>query len=161
MGLAKASVVMLYKRIDIYQNSLKWFYTTVAAIVFWILFATFATAFQCRRPHLWQWSLDNCSHGVDYFFAIGILNVLTDILIIVHVIPGFWNLNMAQPLRFMVISLFSFRFMYLVLLSLISNPPLTCASVVIGAVAELVLLKQINDWSDSTWTSLAWAVVDK
>jgi hypothetical protein len=47
------------------------------------------------------------------------LNIATDILIVVHVIPGFWGLKMARTLRFIVISLFCFRFLYVV-------PSLSC-----------------------------------
>jgi hypothetical protein len=160
MGLAKASVVMLYRRINIYQNSHKLFYTVVATIVFWTIFSTFATAFQCRGPHLWQWNVDKCPRAVDYAFATGVMNVVTDILIVLYVIPGFWNLNMAQTLRLIVIFLFSCRILYFARIKS-QNTPLTSTSVAAAAIADLVLLKQIHDWSDLTWVITAWAVVDR
>jgi hypothetical protein len=109
MGLAKASVVMLYRRIDLYQNGRRWFIGIMLVIIAWSLFGIFALSFRCSGPHFWMDSPELCTSTSDILTALFITNIITDVFLIAFVVPGIWKLNMRKTMRIAVIALFSCR----------------------------------------------------
>jgi hypothetical protein len=112
IGLAKASVVMLYRRIDIYQSGRGWFLGIMSLVITWTVFGLFAFAFRCHGPHFWVDTEASCPASSGLLIAVLVTNIVTDVFLVLFVIPGIWKLTMRKTMRVAVIALFSCRFLY-------------------------------------------------
>jgi hypothetical protein len=107
MFFAKISVVMLFKRIAPTVN--RSFKLGLLLCVTWGVFSVFAIAFQCQLPEPWVFMPSQCStHGYLQIPVIG-LNMVTDAILAVGILPTIWKLNMPQETRVTVMTLFGLR----------------------------------------------------
>jgi hypothetical protein len=109
MALAKASVVMLYRRIDLYQSGRYVIWTVLATVGAWALLAVLALAFQCKTPEPWVLEQANCPYQDKLNIVVASTNIITDVVLVLFILPGITALNMRRTLRFAVIALFSSR----------------------------------------------------
>lgn len=112
MTLAKCSILLLFRRLMSQSNLLVAFATLSSSIGVYFLFSIFATAFQCGLPHPWSLEPATCpTHGRILYAVIG-MNMVTDGLLAVWIIPSIWNLQMERGPLHVVMSLFAARFVY-------------------------------------------------
>ena len=111
MGSAKTSVVLLFKRLASPQRTRH--HSLFGMVIVWATFSLFALAFQCPLPEPWVFNPSRCcSHG-RLIYPIIAINVLSDGLLAVFILPVIWKLKMARDIRKTVMVLFGSRIMYL------------------------------------------------
>jgi hypothetical protein len=111
MAFAKASVVFLFKRLNIHQANIGPLLLLLSSIGASCLLSVFIIAFQCHLPEPWRMSSSNCLGHGKLYVVVGSLNICTDVILSLYIIPAIWKLNMAKTLRLTVIALFASRLM--------------------------------------------------
>ena len=107
MAWAKMSVVLLFKRLAFPQRTRH--YGLFGMVIVWAIFSLFVLAFQCPLPEPWVFNPPNCfSHG-NLLYPIIVLNILTDGVLAIFILPVIWKLNMAKGTRVTVMVLFGSR----------------------------------------------------
>jgi len=107
MTSAKVSVVMLFKRIA--TNANRSFKLGLLMCAMWGVFSFFAVIFQCQLPKPWVFVPSQCStHGYLQIPVTG-LNMLTDAILAMGILPTIWKLKMSQDTRVTVMALFGIR----------------------------------------------------
>ncbi|KAF2659216.1 hypothetical protein K491DRAFT_689340 [Lophiostoma macrostomum CBS 122681] len=107
IGTAKANVIMLCDRIATARA--RSYYIVLAVVTAWFVFALLATAFQCPLPQPWNVYPSRCpSHYRIQYPIIG-LNVLTDALLAMWILPTLSMLLMDSSKRGSVLFLFGAR----------------------------------------------------
>lgn len=107
MGSAKASVVMLFKRVA--PSVHRGYYIALALTAGWAVFCFFSLAFQCPLPELWRFAPSRCPSRSSLNYAVIISNMVTDVIIAVGAYRKIWKLKMAKAARIKVIGLFGTR----------------------------------------------------
>ena len=110
MAFAKLSVVLLSDRVAPRETHAR--KAMLALVGFWALFAILAIAFQCGLPEPWVFAPQHCTTKGALYYPIIILNILTDTLLTVWILPTVWKLLMDTSTRITVMCLFGSRFMY-------------------------------------------------
>ncbi|KIW99849.1 uncharacterized protein Z518_10777 [Rhinocladiella mackenziei CBS 650.93] len=80
-----------------------------ATIVLWLLTSIFALAFQCDLPHPWLLGGDRCVNLTALYDYVGIMNILTDIALIVIPFLVVWDLQLRISKKIIITSLFAGR----------------------------------------------------
>ncbi len=96
-ALTKVSICFLYLRIFTDRITKYVIYFTIAFVALYTIPTLIFSIFQCH-PVSAHWDVlhpDRCLNPTPAFYASGICNVLTDIWLIVIVVPRIWNLQMA------------------------------------------------------------------
>jgi hypothetical protein len=109
MSFSKASVTLLFRRLSVYQGSVFNSVTPIVSVGAWAVFSLFASIFQCSLPNPWRGPLDSCPTREGLWSTVIILNIISDFILAVYIIPGVWKLNMAKSMRLTVLSLFASR----------------------------------------------------
>ena len=107
MAFSKISVVMLLKRItQILSNSYK---IGLGMVVIWGIFSFLAMAFQCQLPKPWTFVPSQCNTHGHLQYPVIILNMLTDGVLGLGMLPTIWKLKLGRSIRVTVIILFGIR----------------------------------------------------
>lgn len=112
MTLAKTSLVLLFRRIMSKGHVTNLYLTLTLLVLVYFIFGIFATAFQCRLPDPWTMDLARCPTHGRLLYAIIALNIVTDAVLAVWILPSVWRLNMDRNSRKVVVTLFASRVMY-------------------------------------------------
>ena len=112
VAFAKASVTLLIVAIKPGGGVLRGCYALVAVVVLWAVSSFFALAFQCALPRPWD-SADTgrCINQQGLLDFIGVVNILTDIAVIVLSFFLMRNVQVSSYKRFQVVGLFGCRIM--------------------------------------------------
>ncbi|KAI3323419.1 hypothetical protein HD806DRAFT_85811 [Xylariaceae sp. AK1471] len=110
-GLAKLSVLYLYRRIFVTPLFNLLSMTLIILIGIWTIGFFFAYVFSCGTRFWANWAplaifLENCFDTTPYFYALAISDVLTDGLILALPYYWIWRLNMSMAKRFAVLGVF-------------------------------------------------------
>lgn len=144
MAFAKVSILLLFRRIMSQSRAVQAFVTIATLIGIYFVFSIFATAFQCGASHAWVVQPATCpTHGDMKYGIIG-LNMLTDIMLAVWILPSLWKLQMNLQNRLTVISLFGARLI-----------------VPFVAVGQLYLTYKALQSEDQTWVQLPVMIVQQ
>lgn len=65
----------------------------------------FLVAFQCDSPQIWVLDPASCSSGGRVHYSAIALNILTDILLAVWIVPAIWTLKATRSTKATIISL--------------------------------------------------------
>lgn len=141
MTFAKLSVLLLFRRIMSNTRAFQSFLTVAIMIGLYCVFGIFATAFQCGVHRPWVLIPSTCPTHGDMRYAIIALDILTDIMLAVWILPSLWKLNMGQSSRLVVMSLFAARL-----------------AVPGAAVAQLVMTQRALATDDQTWVQLPYTI---
>jgi hypothetical protein len=107
MAFSKISVVMLLKRItQILSDSYKFGLVMVAI---WGAFSFLALAFQCQLPEPWVFVPSQCKTHGRLQYPVIILNILTDGVLAMGMLPMIWKLNLSRNIKVTVMILFGIR----------------------------------------------------
>jgi hypothetical protein len=93
---SKASVALLIRRLAIYQSSFTHTLTPLASTGIWAVFALFATIFECKSGTPWRATPSKCPYRVGLLSTAGILNIITDALLAIYIIPGVWRFELPS-----------------------------------------------------------------
>ncbi|KAF2095137.1 hypothetical protein NA57DRAFT_79622 [Rhizodiscina lignyota] len=144
MALAKSSILLLFRRLMSQSRLITAFFALSASVIVYFVFSVFATAFQCGLPRPWLLEPTTCtSHGRLQYAIIG-MNMITDMLLAIWIIPSLWKLQMDKNTRTIVIALFAARL-----------------AVVGVAVGQIVLTQRSLRSADQTWSALPRAIIDQ
>lgn len=105
MAFAKLSSAFLIERVapQTYKAKIVLF----GMIAFWSVFSFFAVSFQCGIPR-WTANTVQCHHG-DILISVIVLNMVTDLVIAVWLMPILWTLSLDKEKRMTAIMLFGSR----------------------------------------------------
>lgn len=113
MASAKTSAVLLSDRVA--PRDSHPYYGMLGLIAFWGAFSFLAIALQCGIPDPWAFAPDRCPSKGALYYPIISLNIVTDGLLALWILPTVWKLLMNHRDRITVIALFGSRLMYVVL----------------------------------------------
>jgi hypothetical protein len=117
LPFTKSSILFLYLRIwspptPFFRASI---YTTLAIILSWSVGSIISTIFQCH-PIAGFW--DASIHGVKcyntdaFWYAYGIINIITDFIVLVLPLPEIKRLHLPTPQRWGVAGIFCLGILY-------------------------------------------------
>lgn len=109
MASAKTSVVLFSDRVA--PRETRPYNVMLGLVGLWSLFAILAIAFQCGLPEPWVFAPDDSPTKGALYYPIIILNILTDGLLAVWILPTVWKLFMNTGKRVTVVCLFGSRLM--------------------------------------------------
>ncbi|PVH99995.1 hypothetical protein DM02DRAFT_655868 [Periconia macrospinosa] len=144
LACAKLSIVLLFRRIfpaTLVPLTLKIF---IPIIAFYTSICMLLVGFQCQLPSPWILDPKTCStHGRVHYATIS-LNIATDLLLAVWILPAIWALQMKDNIKFLVMALFGSRIV-------------VCAV----DIGRIVLLWRALHSEDQTWAQLPWVILDQ
>lgn len=107
MASAKTSVVLLSDRVA--PQETRSYNIMLGLVAFWSTFSIFGIAFQCGLPEPWVYIPDDCPTKGYLYYPVIILNILTDAVLAVWILPTLWKLLMDTGKRVTVMVLFGLR----------------------------------------------------
>ncbi|GAB7358022.1 hypothetical protein MBLNU230_g0187t1 [Neophaeotheca triangularis] len=135
MSLAKASVVLLYERIAPRQDGRGVAILSVS-VGFFALFSLLVQGLQCGATTVYH--PDQCSTNGVLQYCIIVLNIITDILLSVWMIPRIWSLQASLRQRTVPCILFGLRLIVCVM-----------------ALCQLIVVSRHLQAEDQTWGQTA------
>ncbi|GFN14743.1 uncharacterized protein AtWU_04543 [Aspergillus tubingensis] len=133
LSLSKLSTCRLIHRLTPGQRIRRANMMNIIVVGLWTVFAVFATALQCR-PH-WEYLPSQCAGQGAINYPIIIINILTDLALVVIPLIMIWSVQMTLQKRLQIIASFATRLV-----------------VVAVSITELVYLPTYLHSSDPTWT---------
>ncbi|TVY87234.1 hypothetical protein LAWI1_G008030 [Lachnellula willkommii] len=107
MTFAKVSVVLLMKRITLTAER-SWGIVLVSCCL-WGVFSFLAFAFQCGVPDPWVYVPSQCTTRGKLQYPVIVLNIVTDVILSVGMLPTVWKLRAPLETRVTVMILFALR----------------------------------------------------
>lgn len=111
--LAKVSLVLFIMRLTPSYKTLWFSYSFLIVLTIWSLGTVFSLAFQCPLPQAWNFMrLQSAKCGVNIaatYYSIGIVDIVTDLIIVITPAVIVWNVQISHRQRFTVIGVFSCR----------------------------------------------------
>jgi hypothetical protein len=107
MTFAKVSVVLLMKRIT--QTTNRAWNIVLGLCCLWGVFSFLAFAFQCGIPEPWVFVPSQCTTRGYLQYPVIILNIVTDVILSVGMLPTIWKLKAPFNTRITVMVLFALR----------------------------------------------------
>ncbi|OJJ04897.1 hypothetical protein ASPVEDRAFT_86275 [Aspergillus versicolor CBS 583.65] len=141
LSLSKLSTILLVWKLTP-NNSLRRTCTITAGVILvWTVFSIFAIAFQCQMPKSWLYTPGRCAGEGALFYPIGVLNILTELILVGLPFAMMRSVQMALNKRVKILGSFSTRL---------------C---VVGlAVAHVALLPSFTHSTDVSWDSVNWQI---
>ena len=75
----------------------------------WAVSSIIALACQCHSPRPWDFTNGRCISQSGLYYSIGVLNILTDVVIVALPIITMWTVQVSQQKRWLVNGLFAVR----------------------------------------------------
>ncbi|KAI3331630.1 hypothetical protein HD806DRAFT_477917 [Xylariaceae sp. AK1471] len=98
LAFLKLSILSFYGHIFPQRLFHYWLWAVSVLVASWDISFTFVTIFQCN-PVSYAWDTNQPGHCINYGtsqLASGVINIITDILILVMPIPLIWKLNITK-----------------------------------------------------------------
>lgn len=144
LGTCKISVAWLITRLSPLNPVIRTCQVTGALSLVYVVFSSFAIAFQCDFPGPYIYSPSRCvGHGAMYY-VVGALNILTDLPLSFIAIYMMWRVQLRLSARLEIIAAFLSRLV-----------------VVATIVGEIVTLTHFTNSDDPTWTNLIPSVLNQ
>ncbi|KAE9972923.1 hypothetical protein EG328_004691 [Venturia inaequalis] len=106
---SKLSVLLMYTALIPIQSMIRWAQGIGLLIVLWNI-SNILAAFLICRPLARNWDLTvpgTCGSQPSFYFAMGMVNIVTDIALIVLPMPYLYNLHMSMQKKLMASGMFS------------------------------------------------------
>ncbi|KAF2275265.1 uncharacterized protein EI97DRAFT_494860 [Westerdykella ornata] len=110
---SKLSVLLMYTALIPVPAMVKWARAIAALIIAWCL-ADVMAGFLICRPLARNWDMTipgKCGSQPKFYFAMGLINIITDIVLIILPMPFLYNLRMATKKKLLAASLLSIGIM--------------------------------------------------
>jgi hypothetical protein len=111
LAFAKASVTLLIAVINLQRNVSLACYVLLGVVALWAVTGIFALAFQCDLPRPWDSDPGRCINQQALLVFIGIMNILTDVAIILLSFFLMRNVQVSTFKLWQVVGLFATRIM--------------------------------------------------
>ncbi|RDW72596.1 uncharacterized protein DSM5745_07768 [Aspergillus mulundensis] len=109
LSLTKLSTILLIWKLTP-SKSLRLHCTITAGVVVgWTIFALFGISFQCQLPEAWLYRPERCAGEGALFYPIAVVNILTEIVLVVLPFIMMQNVQMAAQKRVKILCSFSSR----------------------------------------------------
>ncbi|KAJ5834323.1 hypothetical protein N7447_000349 [Penicillium robsamsonii] len=148
LSLSKISTTMLVWKLTPNKTLRRSCIVTAGIVVAWSIFAVLSIAFQCELPHVWLYSPERCVGEGVLFYPIGVINILTEIIIVVLPFIMMQHVQMVKNKRVKILCSFTVR------LSSLSRH-----SIVGLGIAHLALLPSFVHSTDVSWEIAIWEIV--
>lgn len=110
ISMTKLSILELYRLIFPSTTMLYSCISTQAIVVMWALATVFVTLFMCQ-PIAYNWDLSipdaKCGNTLASWKSTGIINIITDILVLILPIPALLKVRMAVYKKIIIIATFT------------------------------------------------------
>ena len=109
VAITKFSILLLYRRIFRLDSFKKWLVGVAIFVFLWAVSTIFAAIFQCMPIRLaWQKDLGHgkCVDLAALVVSTGVLNMLTDIIILIIPMPIVWSLKISNRQKVAVSAIF-------------------------------------------------------
>ncbi|KAE9994256.1 hypothetical protein EG327_000101 [Venturia inaequalis] len=106
---SKLSVLLMYTALIPIQSMIRWAQGIGLLIILWNI-SNILAAFLICRPLARNWDLTvpgTCGSQPSFYFAMGMVNIVTDIALIVLPMPYLYNLHMSMQKKLMAAGMFS------------------------------------------------------
>ncbi|OJJ50177.1 hypothetical protein ASPZODRAFT_128795 [Penicilliopsis zonata CBS 506.65] len=141
---SKLSLSLLFRTLTA-EGSLKYTgHAVIAVIILWAVSSIFALAFRCSLPHPWIYSQTRCIDQGALVTAIGVVNILTDILLVLIPCIVLHQVQITRSKRLRIMAMLATRF-------------LVCIATGLEIHYALIALHD----SDRTWASIASVIWDQ
>jgi hypothetical protein len=109
MCFSKLSVLLMYPALIPTSSMLKWARILGALIIMWNMADIIAALLICQPlARNWDFTLPGtCGSQLTFYFAMGLVNLITDAVIIVLPMPYIYNLRLARREKLVVMALLS------------------------------------------------------
>ncbi|KAH8711967.1 hypothetical protein GQ44DRAFT_714188 [Phaeosphaeriaceae sp. PMI808] len=144
LACAKLSIVLMFRRIIPGAFAPRTLKILVPVTTLYAVTCIFLIAFQCQLPSPWILDSKTCSTHGNIYYATTALNILTDLLLAVWILPTIWALQMKKNTKLLTMSLFASRVV-----------------VCVVDVSRFIVIRQALDTDDQTWFQLPWAILDQ
>ncbi|KAJ5385293.1 hypothetical protein N7517_003204 [Penicillium concentricum] len=142
LSLSKISTILLIWKLTPNQNLRRGCVVAGGIVVGWSIFAIFSTAFQCELPDVWLYSPERCVGKGALLYPIAVINILTEIIIVVLPFVMMQHVQMAQDKRVKILCSFSLRIIIVAL-----------------GIAHLALLPSFVKSTDVSWDIAIWEII--
>lgn len=109
LAFAKASAIFLIVAVNPQRNVLLACYVLLGVVAFWAVMGIFALAFQCNLPRPWDYDSGRCINQQALLVFVGLINILTDIGVILLSFFLMRNVQVSVSRRWQVVGLFGTR----------------------------------------------------
>jgi hypothetical protein len=109
LAFAKASVILLIVAVNPQRNILLACYVLLGVVALWAVMGIFALAFQCKLPRPWDYDSGRCINQQVLLVFVGLINILTDIGVILLSFFLMRNVQVSVFRRWQVVGLFGTR----------------------------------------------------
>jgi len=134
LALSKISVLLLLRQITPVRPYQIGALGTMVLVAAWSIISFFASAFQCGVPGSWKILDPKCFDQTAFWTFFGIMNILTEFLIIALSISVLWGVHISRKSRWTIIACFATRI-----------------SIIGAVIAQLVFLRRFSGSSDKTF----------
>lgn len=146
MASSKASLVLMYRRLirTVPTHGKLTLQLLLPVVLAYAVISLFLVAFQCPGPNSWAWTASTCSGRGTVHYAVSALNIVTDALLAIWIVPTIVGLQMAKSSKTAVIALLASRVIVCMFDGL-----------------KIMYIRRSVHSGDRTWPALGWAVVDQ
>jgi hypothetical protein len=109
LAFAKASVILLIVAVNPQRNILLACYVLLGVVALWAVMGIFTLAFQCKLPRPWDYDSGRCINQQVLLVFVGLINILTDIGVILLSFFLMRNVQVSVFRRWQVVGLFGTR----------------------------------------------------
>lgn len=109
--LSKISVALFVLTLNVRRDIKLASYILLVAIIAWGTCSVFILAFRCSLPTPWNGSKGECLDAFKIYLGINIVNIITDIALVVIPIVMMWGVHTSFDVKLWVIGLFATRVM--------------------------------------------------
>ncbi|OQE07278.1 hypothetical protein PENVUL_c014G03190 [Penicillium vulpinum] len=142
LSLSKMSTILLVWKLTPSMSLRRSCVVTAGMVVGWSIFGVLSIAFQCELPDLWLYSPERCAGKGALFYPIAVVNVLTEIIIIVQPFIMMRNVQMVWHKRMKIRCSFSLRL-----------------SIVALGIAHLAFIPSFVHSTDVSWDIAIWEII--
>ncbi|KAJ5773968.1 hypothetical protein N7457_008864 [Penicillium paradoxum] len=142
LSLSKISTILLVWKLTPSRTLRRSCVITAGIVIAWSIFAVFSIAFQCEPPNRWLYSPERCVGEGALFYPIAVVNILTEIIIVIQPFIMMRNVQMAQNKRVKILCSFFVRI-----------------SIVGLGIAHLALIPSFVHSTDLSWDIVNWEII--
>lgn len=168
--MAKTSILSLYMRIFGFERWVRVYIWILAGVIWAWATSTILEAFLLCRPFAFNWDTNipggECANRNVAFIVAGVLNMTTDVLVIVVPLPNIWKLKLTLLKKIALCMIFCLGLLFVTFPFLVyrlnTNDAFLLSSISAISIIRIIALGQIS-FKDITYTAIKpvlWSIVE-